>query len=91
MFNVALRAAARSVRAPASTPVRFLSTRSFAAPRPAVTLSLLQSRTYASGAGLDKDTITARVLELLKSFEKVDGGKVGVVIGGALREAMRTV
>lgn len=35
------------------------------------------SRTYAAAAGLSKDDISSRVLEVMKSFEKVDGGKVG--------------
>nr|XP_031864376.1 acyl carrier protein [Kwoniella shandongensis]KAA5531448.1 acyl carrier protein [Kwoniella shandongensis] len=34
------------------------------------------SRSYAASAGLSKDDISSRVLDVLKSFEKVDGGKL---------------
>ncbi|WVO18107.1 acyl carrier protein [Cryptococcus depauperatus] len=37
---------------------------------------LLLSRNYAAAAGLSKEDITARVLEVLKSFEKVDSAKL---------------
>ncbi|KAK4683484.1 NADH dehydrogenase (ubiquinone) 1 alpha/beta subcomplex 1, acyl-carrier protein, partial [Tremellales sp. Uapishka_1] len=33
-------------------------------------------RSYSAAAGLDKSAIQSRVLEVLKSFEKVDGGKL---------------
>ncbi|WWC70941.1 acyl carrier protein [Kwoniella pini CBS 10737] len=35
-----------------------------------------QYRNYAAAAGLSKDDITSRVLDVLKSFEKVDGTKL---------------
>lgn len=38
--------------------------------------SLLQRATFATGAGLDKEQITARVLDVLKGFEKVKQEKV---------------
>lgn len=47
--------------------------------RPAVArpTPVFLSRGYAAAAGLSKDDISSRVLEVMKSFEKVDGGKVG--------------
>ncbi|KZT55540.1 acyl carrier protein [Calocera cornea HHB12733] len=33
-------------------------------------------RAYSAAAGLSKDEITGRVMEVLKSFEKVDGAKL---------------
>jgi NADH dehydrogenase (ubiquinone) 1 alpha/beta subcomplex 1 len=38
-------------------------------------------RGYAASAGLSKDDISSRVLEVMKTFEKVDGGKVGSFVG----------
>ena len=78
MFRAAIRTASRSVSA--QTTLRSFSTAPIAPLRTAQigTVSFLQSRSYAS-AGLDKSQITARIMELLKSFEKVDGGKVGFV------------
>ncbi|KAK8858750.1 acyl carrier protein [Kwoniella newhampshirensis] len=38
--------------------------------------ALAISRSYAAAAGLSKDDISSRVLDVLKSFEKVDGGKL---------------
>ncbi|GHJ83746.1 hypothetical protein NliqN6_0148 [Naganishia liquefaciens] len=63
----ALRAIARStpVAAPAARPA--LVAQRFAAQG---------QRWYAASAGLDKEQITSRVLEVLKGFEKVDGGKL---------------
>lgn len=37
-------------------------------------------RSYAAAAGLSKDQISERVLEVMKTFEKVDGGKVGLCV-----------
>lgn len=42
-------------------------------------------RWYAASAGLDKEQITSRVLEVLKGFEKVDGGKVSCYSRDRLR------
>jgi NADH dehydrogenase (ubiquinone) 1 alpha/beta subcomplex 1, acyl-carrier protein len=39
-------------------------------------LFALQRAQYATGAGLSKETIQTRVLEVLKGFEKVDQAKV---------------
>ena len=39
--------------------------------------TLSAKRSYAAAAGLSKDDIQSRVLEVMKTFEKVDGGKVG--------------
>lgn len=55
-----------------------VATRSVVAPR--LTL-VARSRfvpcvAYSAAAGLSKEDITARVLDVLKSFEKVDGSKV---------------
>lgn len=46
-------------------------------PQPlALTLRPLAARGYAAAAGLSKDDITVRILDVLKSFEKVDSSKV---------------
>jgi len=37
---------------------------------------MLQSARYSAAAGLDKEQVTSRVLEVLKGFEKVDQGKL---------------
>ncbi|KAL7423051.1 mitochondrial acyl carrier protein [Cryptotrichosporon argae] len=63
------RLAARSARPLSLAP----AVRAAAAPRPAFASA---ARTYAAAASLGKDDITSRVLDVLKSFEKVDGGKL---------------
>ena len=40
-----------------------------------VPLTFAQRATYASAAGLSREDITSRVLEVVKSFEKVDPTK----------------
>ena len=35
-------------------------------------------RGYAASSGLSKDDISNRVMDVMKTFEKVDGGKVGL-------------
>lgn len=46
-------------------------------PQPlAFSLKPLAARGYAAAAGLSKDDITVRILDVLKSFEKVDSSKV---------------
>ncbi|KAJ9094976.1 hypothetical protein QFC21_005769 [Naganishia friedmannii] len=53
-----------------------------AAVRPTTLLASRQTpiaaaqRWYAASAGLDKEQITSRVMEVMKGFEKVDGGKL---------------
>jgi hypothetical protein len=42
---------------------------------------LLAQRGYADAAGLSKSDIEGRVMEVMKTFEKVDGGKVGSWVG----------
>jgi hypothetical protein len=74
MFRLALKTASRSAAARATAPIASSSFRQSAAPS---ILSL--SRSYASGGGLGKDEISGRIMEVLKSFEKVDGGKVRLV------------
>ena len=69
MFRTAIAKAAPSFRVASAALIR--PTLSFA--RPALTLS---ARGYAASAGLSKDDISSRVLEVMKTFEKVDGGKV---------------
>jgi hypothetical protein len=69
MFRTAIAKAAPSFRVASAPLIR--PTLSFA--RPALTLS---ARGYAASAGLSKDDISSRVLEVMKTFEKVDGGKV---------------
>lgn len=57
---------------------------SFALARPSAALrpaSITLARGYAASAGLAKDDISSRVLEVMKTFEKVDGGKVGPYLG----------
>jgi NADH dehydrogenase (ubiquinone) 1 alpha/beta subcomplex 1 len=44
----------------------------------------LSARGYAASAGLSKDDISSRVLEVMKTFEKVDGGKVGQLLEGRM-------
>jgi NADH dehydrogenase (ubiquinone) 1 alpha/beta subcomplex 1 len=41
----------------------------------------LAQRGYADAAGLSKSDIEGRVMEVMKTFEKVDGGKVGSWFG----------
>ncbi|WVR06508.1 acyl carrier protein [Kwoniella sp. DSM 27419] len=38
--------------------------------------TFIKARGYAAAAGLSKDDITSRVMDVLKSFEKVDGAKL---------------
>ncbi|KAH7107024.1 acyl carrier protein [Auriculariales sp. MPI-PUGE-AT-0066] len=64
---LAFRASLRSVARP-------LATRTLQ--RPAGIISRLQIAGFASGAGPDKDQIQARILDVLKSFEKVDPAKL---------------
>jgi len=57
---------------------RSTSTLRFAVPRATAfgrTVPAL-ARGYSGGGSLDKEQITGRVLEVLKSFEKVDAGKL---------------
>lgn len=60
-----------------------LAVRSVARPRlaavaaPSIMRSrILQQASYSAAAGLSKEQITTRVLDVLKGFEKVDAGKV---------------
>lgn len=54
-----------------------------AAPAPIARLAQpIAIRSYAAAAGLSKDQISERVLEVMKTFEKVDGGKVGLLVLG---------
>ncbi|KAJ9108161.1 hypothetical protein QFC20_003522 [Naganishia adeliensis] len=56
---------------------RAVARSSVIAARPvAQTQRIAGQRWYAASAGLDKEQITSRVLEVLKGFEKVDGGKL---------------
>lgn len=69
MFRTAILRSAPSFRIATTPLIRPALT--FA--RPTLTLA---SRGYAASAGLSKDDISSRVLEVMKTFEKVDGGKV---------------
>lgn len=40
----------------------------------------LNIRGYAEASGLTKDDISSRVMDVMKTFEKVDGGKVGLTL-----------
>ena len=63
-----LRLAVRNVARPRAV---------FAAPAARLVRSrILQRASYSAAAGLDKEQITARVLEVLKGFEKVNQEKV---------------
>ncbi|KAI5450880.1 mitochondrial acyl carrier protein [Naganishia albida] len=56
---------------------RAVARSSVIAARPvAQTQRIAGQRWYAASAALDKEQITSRVLEVLKGFEKVDGGKL---------------
>ncbi|KZO96057.1 acyl carrier protein [Calocera viscosa TUFC12733] len=71
-----LLAPALRLRAPAVLPaVRFAAPSTAKAAR-FVPLTFAYARAYSSGGALSKDDITGRVMEVLKSFEKVDGGKL---------------
>jgi NADH dehydrogenase (ubiquinone) 1 alpha/beta subcomplex 1, acyl-carrier protein len=61
-----LRLAVRSVVRPRIAAAALPSTRG----------RILQSASYAAAAGLSKEQVTSRVLDVLKGFEKVDQGKV---------------
>lgn len=54
---------------------------------------ILQRASYSAAAGLSKEQITARVLDVLKGFEKVKQDKVGckstVVTSGGLQRLAR--
>ena len=54
----------------------------FALARPAALVRpapIALARGYAASAGLAKDDISSRVMEVMKTFEKVDGGKVRLI------------
>ena len=59
-----------------------LAVRSVARPRmavavmPSVRSRILQKAAYSAAAGLSKEQISTRVLDVLKGFEKVDPAKV---------------
>lgn len=82
MMCTALLAAARNATVVAARPsaARSLSMaamrRPAAAPAPTMAAQLQQLR-FASSGALSKDDISSRILEVLKSFEKVDPAKVG--------------
>ncbi|WVF68995.1 acyl carrier protein [Kwoniella sp. CBS 6097] len=71
MYRTALRSALPSLRLRAAATPIARAALPVAPVRPA-----FQYRGYAAAAGLSKDDITSRVLDVLKSFEKVDGGKL---------------
>lgn len=61
-LRLAVRSAVRPRFAPAFVPL--------------ARSQLLQRASYSAAAGLNKEQITTRVLDVLKSFEKVDPAKV---------------
>lgn len=69
MFS--LRIAARNVVRPRAAIV---SPRTLAVP--AFRSRIPQFAAYSAAAGLSKEQITSRVLDVLNGFEKVDGSKV---------------
>lgn len=79
---LALRASVRAAARP-------LVTRTLQ--RPAA-LPILRIARYSAAAGLDHGQIEARVLDVLKSFEKVDPSKVGAFLALATpAEAVATI
>ncbi|WVQ96510.1 acyl carrier protein [Kwoniella sp. CBS 9459] len=70
-----LRSALPTLRLRAGAAPLALARAPLASVRPAPA-SAFQYRGYAAAAGLSKEDITSRVLDVLKSFEKVDGGKL---------------
>lgn len=59
--------------------LRVVSRSALASARPAPLAFARQpivARTYAAAAGLKRSDIEERVMEVMKTFEKVDGGKV---------------
>lgn len=74
MFRVALKSISRSA-IPKTAPVA--ARQSLIQPTGlARSSAVVAQRTYASGGGLSRSEIESRVLDILKSFEKVNGGKV---------------
>ncbi|KAG9007294.1 hypothetical protein FRB94_014509 [Tulasnella sp. JGI-2019a] len=79
LFATALASTARRT-APAA--IRGLATRSgaslVASRQPVLSLPItkLSPRFYSAAAGLSKEDITARIIDVLKSFEKVDAAKL---------------
>ena len=79
MFRTALlRSQLRTLATPAFRPIALPRAAAVSAIRPVSASLLVKSRSYADAAGLSKSDIEGRVMEVMKSFEKVDGGKVGV-------------
>ncbi|KAG8950686.1 Acyl carrier protein, mitochondrial [Tulasnella sp. 424] len=77
-FRLFASAALRSATRPSTVPIRTFVTRSIS-PRiqPAVRPQLWSNqRFYSAGGALSKEDVTARILDVLKSFEKVDGAKL---------------
>lgn len=72
LLRTQLRTALPAFRPLAARPVVPLS-----ASASASSSLLVKSRSYAASAGLSKGDIEGRVMEVMKTFEKVDGGKVG--------------
>lgn len=80
-FRLFASAALRSATRRSTVPTRTFVTRSIT-PRiqPAVRPQLWSNqRFYSAGGALSKEDVTARILDVLKSFEKVDGAKVCVL------------
>jgi hypothetical protein len=65
-----LRAVLPALRSalPSARPSAFAAAARFLQP--------IAARTYAAAAGLSRSDIESRVMEVMKTFEKVDGGKV---------------
>ena len=66
MFRAALPALRSAL--PSARPSAFAAAARFQQP--------IAARTYAAAAGLSRSDIESRVMEVMKTFEKVDGGKV---------------
>lgn len=70
MFRPILSSSLRTISR-AQAPLRFIPSAKWTAP---TTTSVFRS--YSAAAGLGKEQIQERILDVLKSFEKVDGAKV---------------
>ncbi|KAI9634685.1 acyl carrier protein-like protein [Dioszegia hungarica] len=66
MFRAALPALRSAL--PSARPSAFAAAARFQQP--------IAVRTYAAAAGLSRSDIESRVMEVMKTFEKVDGGKL---------------
>jgi NADH dehydrogenase (ubiquinone) 1 alpha/beta subcomplex 1, acyl-carrier protein len=80
--RLSLRTAASASASMASRAAAPAAARMLVAPSTQMQLpafAAISRRTYASGGGLSQQDIQSRIVEVLKSFEKVDPAKVGAL------------